>query len=88
MKEDDIEKIMRKYENKRITRGMAIKIYCKEICCAGDYKSWAECGINECPLWNFRMGRENIHKNKDKVVKPMHAMGFEAKTTNLKEDAI
>lgn len=32
-----------------------IKDKCLE-CCAGDRKSWKECNIELCPLWNYRLG--------------------------------
>lgn len=58
MTEFDMEKMMKKYANKRLTRGKAIKMYCKEMCCAGDMKSWRECNAYACPLWKFRLGVE------------------------------
>ena len=47
---------------KRITRGQAIKKYCKESCCAGSTVDWRECTAYDCFLWKFRFGRE-IHGN-------------------------
>lgn len=47
----------KKYPN-RLTRAKAIKIYCKEECCAGDMESWKNCTFDACFLWNFRLGRE------------------------------
>ena len=66
MYNSDMEKIMRKYSSKRITRGRAIKLYCKEMCCAGDYQSWANCTFKSCFLNSFRMGKEIIQDNKNK----------------------
>jgi hypothetical protein len=60
---EDIEKLRRKYPA-RLTRGRAIKLYCKELCCCGDNISWRECPITSCFLWNFRMGKEIIKKEK------------------------
>lgn len=54
---DDIEKLRRKYPT-RITRGRAIKLYCKELCCCGDNESWKNCPITACFLWRFRLGKE------------------------------
>ncbi len=42
MYNSDIDKVMRKYSGKRLPRGRAIKIYCKEMCSAGDTKSWKQ----------------------------------------------
>lgn len=44
--------------SRRLTRGQAIKKYCKESCCAGDLKSWRECSVTYCFLWRFRLGTE------------------------------
>jgi hypothetical protein len=57
MYNSDMEKIMRKYPG-RLTRARSIKLYCKEMCCAGDTESWRNCTFNACFLWNFRLGRE------------------------------
>jgi len=42
----------------------AIKKKCKEDCCAGDWKSWVDCTITDCPLYLYRFGNnpENIDK--------------------------
>ena len=48
---------------RRITRGKAIKDYCKESCCAMDTKSWKDCGVLNCPLWPFRLGKEQNPNN-------------------------
>ena len=55
------EKLMLKYKGKRLTRGRAIKLYCKLECCAGDTESWKECPVENCFLWKFRTGREILH---------------------------
>lgn len=60
--ENDIEKIFKKHSKGRIPRGRAIKLYCKELCCAGDIISWRECTFTQCFLWNFRLGREYQYK--------------------------
>ena len=62
MNNQDIDIFMRKYEGKKTTRGKAIKVYCKEMCCAGDLKSWSGCDFYACPLWKYRLGRE-LHGN-------------------------
>ena len=56
---DTIEKLRKNYPT-RLTRGRAIKLYCKLLCCAGDTKSWTDCSFKACFLWNFRMGREML----------------------------
>lgn len=58
MRFEDIEKQFGKYKNKKLTRTHAIRIYCKELCCAGDNVSWRECNFISCPLWRFRKGTE------------------------------
>lgn len=58
MYNSDIKKIMLKYSQKKLTRAKAIRIYCREVCCAGDMKSWQKCDFEACPLFNFRLGRE------------------------------
>ncbi len=63
MYDSDMDKIMKKYSGKKITRSKAIKIYCKEMCCAGDQKSWQNCTFTACPLRRFRLGREDQAKN-------------------------
>jgi len=54
---ETLEKIRKKYPS-RLTRGRAIKLYCKENCCAGDTTSWRECSQKACFLWSFRLGKE------------------------------
>jgi hypothetical protein len=60
---NSIEKIRKKYP-RRLTRGRAIKLYCKENCCAGDMTSWKNCTIKSCFLWNFRLGKEIVENKK------------------------
>jgi len=54
---------------KRLTRGQAIKKYCKEECCANSIPDWKECSHQECSLWTFRLGRELEPKRKSPVRK-------------------
>lgn len=63
MYNSDLEKIMRRHKRK-LTRKNAIRIYCKECCCAGDQKSWKECNFTACPLFNFRLGIETLERGK------------------------
>lgn len=89
MMHEDIRKIMLKYRGKRLTRGQSIKIYCKEICCCGDMKSWVDCTLIHCPLWAFRKGKEivldNSLQNKKTNEKPQHSAISEAKNTKFEE---
>jgi len=55
---DQIEKQFGKYKDKKLTRQKAIRIYCKELCCANDQVSWRDCSLVFCPLWKFRKGTE------------------------------
>jgi len=54
---EDWEKKREKYP-KRLTRAKAIKLYCKEECCAGEIDCWKNCAFTNCFLWYFRLGRE------------------------------
>jgi hypothetical protein len=56
---EDLETIRKKYP-KRLTRGRAIKLYCKENCCAGDTNNWQKCSQPACFLFNYRLGRETM----------------------------
>ena len=60
---ETLEAIRKKYP-KRLTRGKAIKLYCKEQCCCGDLISWKDCSQTGCFLWNFRQGKEIVEKDK------------------------
>lgn len=44
-------------ENKRLTRGRAIRLKCLDCCC-GSAPEVRLCHITKCPLWIYRMGRE------------------------------
>jgi len=59
---EDWQKLMNKYRGKRLTRGRAIKLYCKLECCAGDLESWKNCPVTNCFLWRYRTGRESLAK--------------------------
>ena len=59
MDSETIENIRKRYPS-RITRGRAIKLYCKTCCCAGDTTSWKDCTQKSCFLWVFRLGRETL----------------------------
>jgi hypothetical protein len=43
--------------SKRITRAKAIRLKCLDCCC-NQYAEIRLCEIKECPLWRFRMGKE------------------------------
>lgn len=43
--------------NKRITRAKAIRLKCLD-CCAQQYKEVQMCTLKKCPLWRYRMGKE------------------------------
>ena len=45
-----------------VTRGQAIKQYCKNQCCAGDLKSWKGCTAKLCFLWRFKDGKNPTAK--------------------------
>ena len=64
----------------RLTRGQAIKKYCKESCCAGSIPDWKECTATHCFLWNFRLGRETLAKP-NSFKKQRKSREFSAKET-------
>jgi len=45
---------------KRLTPLRAIRLYCKQTCCSGDRKSWTDCSLKDCPLYNFRFGKKSL----------------------------
>lgn len=47
---------------KRLSPLKSIKFYCKELCCAGDQKSWRDCSAERCVLWKYRLGVGNRKK--------------------------
>ena len=65
---ETLKNIRRKYPA-RITRGDAIKLYCKEICCGGQENCWRDCPMTSCFLWPFRKGREEAAPKKGKINK-------------------
>lgn len=42
---------------KRLTRAKAIRQKCID-CCGGVHKEVKDCQIKDCPLWRYRMGKE------------------------------
>ena len=41
----------------RLTRSQAIRAKCLDCCC-GYAPEVKNCQVTNCPLWNFRMGKE------------------------------
>ena len=41
----------------RLTRGKAIRLKCLDCCC-GSSAEVRRCSSVKCPLWRYRMGRE------------------------------
>jgi len=64
MNQEDMKEIRVKHGIKKITPIKSIKFYCKEMCCAGDQKSWKECVFTDCFLFPYRMGRNPFYKGK------------------------
>jgi hypothetical protein len=56
----EAEKDYSLYEN-RLNRGEAIKLKCLDCMC-NDRKEVVICEIVTCPLWRFRLGREQNRK--------------------------
>ena len=48
---------------KRLTRGQAIRAKCLD-CCGGQKAEVRRCHIRDCPLWPYRMGREQADSGK------------------------
>lgn len=69
MNEKDMEKINRKYIDKKLTPLKRIKLYCKENCCAGDLCSWKHCSKLDCFLYPLRLGVRNEMKYYRKMIK-------------------
>lgn len=57
---EQIKQVREKYKDLRPVK--ALRIYCKEICCCGDRKSYVDCKIDVCPLWEFRMSKKQKEK--------------------------
>ena len=47
----------------RITRGKAIRLKCLDCCC-GNNAEVRLCHATKCPLWRYRMGREELAENR------------------------
>ena len=46
-----------------------IRLKCREDCCAGDRKSYIDCKITNCTLYNYRLGevrKKNAKNTKEK----------------------
>lgn len=67
----------------KLTPLRAIKEYCKEQCCAGDTKSWRDCLMLSCPLWNYRFGRSS--KKKIEVLHKKNSRELKGEDTNGQE---
>ena len=46
----------------RLTRAKAIRLKCLDCCC-GQRAEIRNCEIKTCPLWRFRMGKEEQDEN-------------------------
>ncbi|WP_296880211.1 hypothetical protein [Thomasclavelia sp.] len=51
------EKMVKEAQGKRISRSKAIRLKCLD-CCAFSPGEVRECKSIDCPLWRYRMGRE------------------------------
>ena len=67
MYNSDMERIMRKHKDKHITPVKSIKLYCREMCCAGDMESWKKCTFTNCFLYRYRLGRRDSSLIKKQV---------------------
>lgn len=46
------------FRDQRLTRGKAIRLFCVD-CYSGSLKGPKDCPDKGCPLWRYRMGRED-----------------------------
>ena len=51
---------------KRLTRGQAIRAKCLDCCC-GHSAEVRKCPAEDCPLWPYRMGREQVDSGKSSL---------------------
>lgn len=49
--------------DERLTRGKAIRLKCLDCCC-GNSAEVRRCASIKCPLWRYRMGREECAENR------------------------
>jgi len=63
MNNDDMLKILLKYQNKRLSPLKSIKLYCKEVCSCGELLSWKNCKFDCCPLFKYRFAHGNRAKH-------------------------
>ena len=47
----------------RVSRAKAIRLKCLD-CCGGQSAEVRKCPAQDCPLWRYRMGREEIDELK------------------------
>lgn len=89
MNNSDMGNFMKKYK-RRLTRARSIKVYCKEMCCAGDNVSWRDCSFTSCPLWRFRKGKEILTHgsplNSESAKKLRKMRGFSGKNNTQEAD--
>ena len=56
----------------RVSRSKAIRLKCLDCCC-GQSVEVRKCPLTDCPLWRYRMGREEndelrpVRKNSEKT---------------------
>ncbi|MFR7590253.1 MAG: hypothetical protein ACLUVC_02325 [Longibaculum sp.] len=69
--ENKFEKQIKEAQGKRISRAKAIRYKCLD-CCGFSPSEVRECTSYTCPLWRYRMGREekdelyySLHQKKD-----------------------
>lgn len=53
-------------DEKRLTRGRAIRKKCLECCCGSAYEV-RMCICSDCPLYRYRLGREDTSEGKDTI---------------------
>ena len=60
----NMDKIALKYKGRHLSPVKSIKVYCKEMCCAGDTVSWSNCSFKSCFLYRYRLGHRDSDSHK------------------------
>ena len=60
----------------RVSRSKAIRLKCLDCCC-GQFAEVRMCPATECPLWRYRMGREENDELRPVRKNPQKSDDFE-----------
>jgi len=63
--EEYITQMKKLHHKKGDGRSESIRNYCRYVCCVGDQKSWINCTVKDCFLYDFRLPKwDSIKKQK------------------------